>query len=249
MKLEIPVFNTESAEVAIKAGADRLEVCSGFEAGGTTPGPGIVSYLRPETRIPLFVMIRPRSGDFIYTRGEIEVMKRDIHSFASMGADGFVFGVLTPEGNVNMADCKELVKEAGGLPCTFHRAFDLSHDFQRSLNEIIGCGFRRILTSGGHNNAGDGLEVIIELQGLAQGRIILIPGGGLKPEMIPALAETGSFKEIHASCKTFRKSKASRPGIKSFLDETGSLEAGIPVVDPLKVKEFRDVISRLTDSE
>ncbi len=203
--LEAPVFDVDSALKAAEYGVDRLELCSTFSDGGLTPGPGLLSYLKSKIDIPVFVMIRPRGGDFVSSAKEVEVMKKEIEIFSSLKADGFVFGVLNDDGSVNKDVCKELIGKAGDKPCTFHRAFDVSSDLNQSLEDIIECGFRRILTSGGRKDVFSGLIKIKELMIQAEDRISIMPGGGMKPEFIAALRQTGFLEDVHASCKKIER--------------------------------------------
>lgn len=205
--LEAPVFNVEAALDAAEFGIDRLELCANFPEGGETPSAGMLKFLKTEIDIPVFVMIRPRGGDFAYSQKELMVMKRDIELLGGLGADGFVFGVLDNQGFVETDSCKSLLRAASGKPCTFHRAFDASADYFDSLEKIISCGFDRILTSGGKNSVTEGMDTLKELLIKAQDRITIMPGGGTKPEHILELKKTGFLKEIHASCKTWKSSK------------------------------------------
>ncbi|WP_339877152.1 copper homeostasis protein CutC [uncultured Algoriphagus sp.] len=204
--LESPVFNVEAAMDAANFGVNRLELCANFPEGGETPSAGMLKFLKTEIDIPVFVMIRPRGGDFAYSQKELMVMKRDIELLGEQGADGFVFGALDKYGFVDIDSCKSLLRTASGKPCTFHRAFDASADYFDSLEKIISCGFDRILTSGGKNSVTEGLETLKELLIKAQDRISIMPGGGSKPEHVNELRKTGFLKEIHASCKTFKPS-------------------------------------------
>ncbi len=199
--LEVPVFDVEAALKAVDYGADRLELCASYNEGGLTPGPGYFSTLRSMTDIPIFVMIRPRGGDFVYSEKEIEVIREEIRIFSSMDTDGFVFGILNPDGTIHKDACRELVETAADKPCTFHRAFDVSPNLIESLEDVIDCGFKRILTSGGEKSVGEGLPVISKLLAKAKDRIIIMPGGGMNPKFIDPLRETGYLKEVHASCK------------------------------------------------
>lgn len=205
--LEVPVFSVEAALLAAEYGADRLELCSSLPEGGETPGPGLFTFLKHKLKIPIFVMIRPRGGDFVYSEDEIQVMKEEIRIFSSLGADGFVFGVLTPEGKVDKKACKMLVQSAGSKPCTYHRAIDVCKDIYQSVEDVIECGFKRVLTSGGRNSVGEGVDVIYELLIRAGDRIIVMPGGGMKPELIHPLRTSGNLKEIHAGCKMVKQSE------------------------------------------
>lgn len=200
--LESPVFNLQSALDAAAYGVDRLELCANFPEGGETPSAGMLKYLKSEVDIPVFVMIRPRGGDFCYSSKEWMVMKRDIEVLGELGADGFVFGVLDKDGNVNKEACESLIRTANGKPCTFHRAFDACRDPKQALEDIISLGFARILTSGAKNSVTEGMGLIEELLESAKDRIIIMPGGGSKPEHVTYLQKFPDFKEIHASCKT-----------------------------------------------
>ncbi len=128
MILESPVFNIDAALKANQFGVDRLELCSSYPEGGLTPGAGLFAFLKSKIEIPIFVMIRPRGGNFVYSDSEVEAMKEEIRIFSTLVADGFVFGILNSDGSVQKKSCKELVHTAGNKPCTFRRAFDASSD-------------------------------------------------------------------------------------------------------------------------
>lgn len=190
MKLEIACFNYESALVASQFGADRIELCAGYEVGGTTPDIELLQRLKSEIEIPIYVMIRPRGGDFVYSETEFERMKSDVMQFEAL-ADGFVFGILTPENNVDVIRNSELVKLAG-KPCTFHRAFDYVSDSKSALNDIISIDFKTILTSAGTGNAIDNFEKLQNLVKSANGKIAIMPGGGVRSSNIEKLKESGA---------------------------------------------------------
>ena len=240
--LETPVFTVEAALKAAEFGADRLELCSSFYEGGETPGPGFLSYLKEKIDIPVFVMIRPRGGDFVYTKDELEVMEREITQFSNLGADGFVFGVLKQNGRVNVKACRSLVEAAGEKPCTFHRAFDVCRNQESALEKIVECGFKRILTSGGKNSVMEGLLQIIRLFEMAGDRIIIMPGGGMKPELVAQLRKTGYLKEIHTSCKAIRPSERIQTNSEVKLT-AGEEESGVLTVDETLFKKFRKAVS------
>lgn len=240
--LEAPVFNLQAAMEAAQHGMDRLELCSNFPEGGETPSAGMLRFLKSEIDIPVFVMIRPRGGDFVYSQKEQIVMKQDIQLLTEFGADGFVFGVLDEKGKVNEAACEMLLRAAGDKPCTFHRAFDASADLDDSLKKIIHLGFQRILTSGGKNSLTEGLDVILELLEKAKDQIIILPGGGTKAEHVPILKQSAYLKEVHASCKV------AKPSINEFVNE-GLSFSSMPLdyshhfgVDPEVVNEFKSVL-------
>lgn len=207
INLEAPVFNVEAALEAAEFGVNRLELCSNFSEGGETPSAGMLKFLKSEIDIPIFVMIRPRSGNFSYSQKELMVMKRDIELLGELGADGFVFGVLDNQGQVNVEACETLLRTASGKPCTFHRAFDVVADYHDSFEKIISLGFEKILTSGGKNTVTEGMDLILDLLQKSNDRISIMPGGGTKPEHISLLSESGHLKDVHASCKTWRPNK------------------------------------------
>jgi copper homeostasis protein len=237
--LEAPVFNLQACLEAAAFGIDRLELCANFPEGGETPSAGMLRFLKSELDIPVFVMIRPRGGDFLYSQKELLVMKQDIQLLKDLGADGFVFGVLDEKGFVDQRANEFLKRSAGDKPCTFHRAFDASADLFDSLEKIISLGFDRILTSGGKNSLTEGLQVVSQLLQQAKDRIIIMPGGGTKPEHLPVLHASGYLKEVHASCKMAKPSinQYINPGLSfssSALDF--SMQFGI---DPALVKQFK----------
>ena len=238
--LEAPVYTLEAALLAAEYGVDRLELCADFGEGGTTPSAGMLSHIKSQGDIPVFVMIRPRGGDFVYSEGELEVMKKDISLFKSLGADGFVFGVLDAKGYVDQKACGALLEAAEGLPCTFHRAIDASADLGQSLEAIIACGFGRILTSGGMATVSDGLENIKKMMQAAGERIIIIPGGGTLPSHLQELASTGFLKEAHSSCKAYRPSQSVffNPNLK--LSEGNETVNEVLTVDKTIVEAFKN---------
>ncbi len=240
--LEAPVFNLQAALEAAQFGIDRLELCANFPEGGETPSAGMLRFLRSEVDIPVFVMIRPRGGDFVYTQKELMVMKQDIQLLGELGADGFVFGILDERGKVNESACEWLIRAAGDKPCTFHRAFDASADLEDSLERIIQLGFHRILTSGGKNSLTEGLPIILDLLEKANNRIIIMPGGGTKAEHVPVLKKSGWLKEVHASCKIAKASPNQfvNPDLSfSSMPLDFSKHFG---VDPELVNEFKAVL-------
>ncbi len=198
-KLEIACFNLASALTAQQGGADRIELCDDFSAGGITPNYGTFETARKLITIDLFVMIRPRGGDFIYSAAEFQQMKNDIVFFKKAGASGFVFGILNDDGSVNKKQNKELVELAKPFPCSFHRAFDVSKDLVRNLEDVIGCGFTTILTSGQTTSAMEGIPQLKILADLAGERISIMPGGGVRSSNIAVLKEKVNTAFYHSS--------------------------------------------------
>lgn len=188
--LEVACFSPDSARVAVNAGADRIEFCHDYNAGGITPSLEDFSTLRAITRIPIYVMIRPRSGDFIYNASEIAQMENSIVRFKEMGADGFVFGILTQEMAIDVPACKRLIEKTDKLPCTFHRAFDRCSDPIQATKDIISCGFKNILTSGNARTSEEGATLLTRLMNHAGNRIAFIPGGGIRSSNLKSLCKT-----------------------------------------------------------
>ena len=197
--LEIACFDKESAIIASRAGADRIEFCAGFEVGGTTPSLHDLMELKKEITIPIFVMIRTRGGDFCYNNEEFQQMKNQLLEFKKVGADGFVFGILDGNLEVNFIQNKELVELADGIPCTFHRAFDRVKDYHKSLEEIINCGFKTILTSGTKSNVSEGKEILKTLIKISNERIDILCGGGLRSTNISEIKNYTKAKNFHSS--------------------------------------------------
>lgn len=197
--LEIACFNKESAIIAAKAGADRIEFCAGLDVGGITPSLQYFLELKKEIAIPIFVMIRTRGGNFCYNNEEFQLMKNQLLEFKKEGADGFVFGILDENSEVNLAQNKELVALAEGLPCSFHRAFDRVNHYQKSLEEVISCGFKTILTSGTKFNVTEGKEILKSLVELANNRIDILCGGGLRSSNVSEIKNYTQAKSFHSS--------------------------------------------------
>ncbi|AZA50909.1 copper homeostasis protein CutC [Chryseobacterium carnipullorum] len=201
-KIEIACFNPESAIIAFENGADRIELCDGLSEGGTTPDFETLKDLRAKINIPIFVMIRPRGGDFTYSNAEFEQMKTDLIYLKSLGVDGFVFGILDGNDEVNLVQNKTLVELANPLPCTFHRAFDRAKDLENALEKVIGCGFKTILTSGQKPNVSEGKENLKKLVELSAGRIGILVGGGLRSSNIKEIREFTNADYFHSSAIT-----------------------------------------------
>jgi len=199
--LEIAVFNIQSAMLAWKAGADRLELCENPADGGTSPSFGTLKTIREKISIPVFPIIRARGGDFFYTDEESDVMQKDILLCKQLGFEGVVIGSLKKDATVDTERIKRWVEIAYPLEVTFHRAFDRTKDAFQSLEDIIECGCQRILTSGQVPNAFDGKELIKKLIEQADDRIIIMPGSGVRSSNIRELAGYTGATELHSSAR------------------------------------------------
>lgn len=213
-QLEIACFNPESAIIAQQSGADRVELCANIHEGGTTPDFEIMRFVRAALTIDLYVMIRPRGGDFVYSEAEFEQMRSEILQFKKMNVDGFVFGILNEDGSVNKNQNTELVRAAHPLPCTFHRAFDMAKEVFQSLEDVIDCGFKTILTSGQGENVVEGIPVLSQLVNLAKGRIVIMPGGGLRSSNIGLVQFETQAVFYHSSAITDNTEIASGVEVK-----------------------------------
>ena len=195
--IEICLESVESVIAAEKGGADRVELCSDLFEGGLTPTIGTVKTALRKSNIKINAMIRPRGGDFCYSDEEFEVMKEDIKAFKETGINGIVFGILTPEGDVDVKRSKELIELARPLSVTFHRAFDMTRDPYKSLEDLIKLGFDRVLTSGQEATVPEGADLLEELVQIAGDRIIVMPGCGITERNFPKLRDKIKAKEYH----------------------------------------------------
>jgi copper homeostasis protein len=201
MLLEIAVFNIQSALLAVNAGADRIELCENPADGGTTASYGTLKTIREKISIPVFPIIRARGGDFFYTDDEFKVMQQDVLLCRQIGFEGIVIGLLNKNASVDAERTKRLVDLAYPMDVTFHRAFDRTKDAFKSLEDIIDCGCQRILTSGQVPNAFDGKELIKRLNELADDKIIIMPGSGVRSNNIKELTDFTGVKEMHSSAR------------------------------------------------
>ena len=202
-RLEICVDSVESALTAQSAGAYRVEFCDNLIEGGTTPSYGQLKIARERLHIKLYVIIRPRGGNFLYSSTEFEIMKEDIRKCGEIGCNGVVIGILHSDGSIDRERSTQLVDIARSysMGVTFHRAFDRCNDLFAGVEDIIEAGCERILTSGGKNSATEGVSIIRELIEKAGERITIMPGAGLTPENIAEVAELTGAEEFHG---TFR---------------------------------------------
>lgn len=215
MKLEVCTEGIDMSVAAAKAGATRLELCSSLASGGLTPSAGVIQQVCGKVSIPVHVMIRPRSGDFLYSQSEFESMLADVHIASRYGASGIVFGILDRDGMIDLDRCKRLMDEAGSMVKVFHRAFDMSADPYRSLDDLKRLGVDILLTSGRRQTAIEGMEVIRQLVHRSDGQIEIMAGSGVNPTNAVRLASTG----VHALHFTSKKT-----GIGGMLYKNAELQ-------------------------
>jgi copper homeostasis protein len=229
MKLEICANSYQSAKNAQDAGAHRIELCQELSVGGLTPSYGLLKQVVDNLEIPVFVLIRPRSGDFTYSDAEFKIMKNDIQLCKELGCKGIVSGVLNLDKTIDLERTKELVELSKPLDFTFHRAFDEVANPKEAIEQLIDLGIKRVLTSGQASTAELGLPLLKELNEMAGGRIILLAGAGVSSENAPKFKEA-RLQEIHASAS-------------SQLEEHNSLFS-VPLTysDPQKIKAILNAI-------
>ncbi len=195
--IEACVTSVTSALAAQDGGAARVELCDNLHDGGTTPGPGSIALARERLSIDLHVIVRPRGGDFLYSDLEFEIMKREVTACRELGVDGVVVGILNADGTVDTARTAELVDLAGPTSTTFHRAFDMTRDPHRALEDLVVLGIDRVLTSGQQPSAPAGVELIASLVEQAGERIVVMPGAGIDAGNIGEMVRRSGAREFH----------------------------------------------------
>jgi copper homeostasis protein len=204
--IEIATSDFNTTRSAVEGGADRIELCANLAEGGTTPSWATIRKCRESFDILLYPIIRPRGGDFLYSKDEFDIMRRDIRLCKELGCDGVVIGLLNMDGTIDLVRTARLVEIAYPMGITFHRAFDRCRDPFIALEELIELGCERILTSGQQPSVVDGVELVAQLNEKADERIIIMPGSGVRKENIKMLAEKTGCTEFHSSLRGKLKS-------------------------------------------
>lgn len=199
--LEVCVDDIHGVKAAIEGGADRIELCSSLAVGGLTPSVGLMQ-IAGEAPIPCYAMIRPRGGDFIFSPGDMDQMKREIDAVRASDLAGVVLGISRPDLTLDEKALRTLAEHAQGLGKTLHRAIDLVPDKLEAVEMAIALGFDRILSSGGALKATDGIEQLAAMWQTAAGRISIMPGSGVTADNVGALLEQVPFGEVHSACAT-----------------------------------------------
>ncbi len=244
MTLEVCVNSAISAIEAQKGGADRVELCENMCDGGCTPSAGTIRIARNNLHINLFVMIRPRGADFLYSEEEFGIMKEDITTAKNIGADGVVFGILTPEGTIDKVRMKILADLARPMGITCHRAFDMTRDPFEALEDLISLGVDRILTSGQSDSAMEGAPLIRKLIEKANRRIILMPGHGVKENNLEEIIMKTGATEFHVYLNKTVKSgmKFLRNDVKMGKPDLSEYES--LVTDADKIRQARIILDK-----
>jgi copper homeostasis protein len=242
-KLEICVDSIESALDSQNAGADRVELCDNLNEGGTTPSFGVIVSARNNLTIGLHVIIRPRGGDFLYSDIEYDIMRRDIDVCGETGVNGVVFGILRPDGEIDVERSARLIELAYPMSVTFHRAFDMCGDSDKALEDVIASGAERLLTSGQKNKAFDGTDLIRHLVKKAGDRIIIMPGSGINESNIKWIASNSGAKEFHLTARKDLESEMNfrREGI-AIGSSPGISEYARKVADPEKIRSVINIL-------
>lgn len=240
--LEVCCGDIASVEAALEGGASRVELCSALAGGGVTPSAGFIARAREVAgdKMKIHVLIRHREGDFVYTPDEIEIMHRDIAEAARLGADGVVIGALTTNGDIDMDACRRMLEARGNMSVTFSRAFDLCHDPEKALEQVIELGCDRILTSGLEPSAEEGIATLARLNAAAAGRIILLAGAGVNAANASRIISEAGVREVHASARESigspmiwrsPKVKMGAPGSDEYSRKTTTVRAVREIVD------------------
>lgn len=238
--IEIATSDYATTRSAAEGGADRIELCASLAEGGTTPSYGTIRQCRESFSVSLYPIIRHRGGDFLYSAEEFDIMLRDVWLCKELGCDGVVIGLLNSDGTLDMARTSRLIEAAYPLGVTFHRAFDRCVDPFHAMEQLIGAGCERILTSGQFPAAPDGVELIAELNRVADGRIIIMPGSGVRPDNIQMLAARTGCTEFHASLRGKKDSSMSfRHPAFAASEESYRNNA----IDPADVRALRNALS------
>ncbi|MDR2890442.1 MAG: copper homeostasis protein CutC [Alistipes sp.] len=250
METELCAYSVEAVRTAARLGATRVELCASPTEGGTTPSAATIAMAREVAGeragrpLELSVMIRPRGGDFLYDDEEFEQMRRDIAFAKNAGADGVVFGLLTPEGEVDVTRTRELVNLAMPMESTFHRAIDVARDPVRALEDIVAAGCRRVLTSGGRATALEGIDTIREMVRVAAGRIEIMAGSGVNPANGRTLAATG-VDALHFSARAVREGGMEYRSPHVSFSPEGSSDHQIAYADPGFVEKMVEIAKTL----
>jgi copper homeostasis protein len=241
--IEACVDSVASAAAAERGGAARIELCDALFDGGTTPSAGMIAAVKERVRIPVFVIVRPRGGGFVYADDEVDVMRRDVAAARRLGADGVVIGALGADARIDVRTTRSLVDAAGGLPVTFHRAFDLvalaDRDRDAALEALVEAGVARVLTSGGAPTAIEGADAIAALVARAAGRLTVLAGGGVREAHVAELVRRSGVREVHVrGTRLARTAMASPNGAvrlrKALPDDEGAWEE----TDEARIRDF-----------
>ncbi|WP_022941300.1 copper homeostasis protein CutC [Psychromonas hadalis] len=206
INIEVCIDNMESLLTAQRAGAGRIELCSSLALGGVTPSLGLITQVMKHAEIPVYAMIRPRDGDFLYSSDEIEMMLTEIHSVRTLGVQGVVFGLLNQQAQIDSDALKSLMQASKGLAVTFHRAIDCCEDIELAMETILAAGCERILTSGLASSADLGIDNLKKMVTQSNGRLSIMAGAGINANNVARIVKNTGVQEVHLSGKVSRAS-------------------------------------------
>jgi len=242
--LEICCGSIDDAIQAERGGADRVELCSALFLGGLTPSLGTIQEAMQRLSIPVMVMVRPRAGGFCYSDAEMKSMERDAEAAVDNGADGVVFGILLESGEIDVARCRRLMRRIGKRQSIFHRAFDVTPDPFRALEQLIDLGVQRLLTSGQKNSAPEGADLIRRLRERADGRIEILPGGGIQPYQVKSMVVETGCDQVHMTAwQTFTDRSTHAQATVTFGGALYPAEDRYQVTDARLVREVKKRLS------
>ena len=247
--LEVCVDSAESAMTAFYAGADRLELCSNLILGGTTPDVCLYKQVRKYCSLPIYVLIRPRFGDFCYSDYEYEIIKEEIKMFRELGTDGIVTGILKPDGTMNLEQMEEIMNLAGNIPVTLHRAFDVSADPLRTFDEAGELGIHTILTSGQRNKCTDDLALIRELSERNGRKPEILVGGGVNVETVRIVRAAAEISSFHMSGKVIGGSRMQYRQEDVHMGLPGFSEYQVYRADEKEIAGVADFLKHLSEWE
>lgn len=240
-KIEVCCSSLEEARNAEAGGAVRIELCAAIGCGGVTPSYGVIrSIVDANLKLDVNVLIRAREGGFCYSAAEVDAMCLDIEFCRSVGVHGVVIGALTEQGDIDVEACRRMMEAAEGLSVTFHRAFDICRDPFEALEQIIGLGCDRLLTSGQQCGAEQGAEFIAELNRCAAQRIIIMPGAGINPRNIAVIEQKTAATEFHSTAAVYFPDTAYRGSAVSF--------AANPQHEGIRRSTAREVVLELVNN-
>jgi copper homeostasis protein len=238
IQFELCAETMQACLVARDGGADRIELCSALSEGGLTPSHALIREAVRKSHLPVYPILRPRGGNFVYTDSEFDLMAGDLRNSLQLGVSGFVIGLLTEAGSIDLERTKRLVALAGPLEVTFHRAFDCAKDLPQALEDVISTGCERLLSSGGAPNVLEGAAMLAHLVAQSAGRLRVAVGGGLRLQSAGAVARTTRATAFHGSMR--------RPSASAYACLPGEIACCTWSVDP---EDIRQMIRALGDSQ
>lgn len=243
--VEVCIDNLESLHSAINGGATRIELCSSLALGGLTPSFGLMKKAAQLSTVPVYAMIRPRQGDFVYDNDDIDSMLLDIEAAAEAGLQGVVFGVLTDKGHIDMPIAQQLSDKAKlyGLGITFHRAIDQCVDWHQAIEQVVSLGCERVLTSGLAANVEQGIETLKQMVEIADGRLSIMAGAGLTAQNVQSIVAHSQVREVHLSGKSTRPSKMKALNMQAKMGNTDIDDYLIPVTSQVAIEKVVKALS------